>query len=108
MRDDLPAPFYTSNRVAIMGDAAHATTPWQGQGPSQAIEDACVLSALLGRVHDPKYIPNASSAYDQVRRARSQRVVSTSRETGRMMGFMEKGLGDDLVEIRKRLDGRMN
>ena len=58
----------------MMGDAAHATTPWQGQGASQAIEDALVLETLLGRVHNVKHVSNAFSAYDQIRRARTQRV----------------------------------
>ena len=58
----------------MMGDAAHSTTPWQGQGASQAIEDALVLETLLGRVKDVQHIQNAFAAYDQVRRARTQRV----------------------------------
>lgn len=74
MFDYPPAPFYSKGPAAIMGDAAHATTPWQGQGASQAIEDALVLETLLGAVNDPKQIPHAFAAYDQVRRPRTQRV----------------------------------
>ena len=69
-----PAPFYNKGPVAIMGDAAHASTPWQGQGASQAIEDALVLETLLGEIKDAKQIPHAFAAYDQVRRPRTQRV----------------------------------
>ena len=58
----------------MMGDAAHASTPWQGQGASQAVEDALVLETLLGKVKDAKHIPNALAAYDQVRRPRTQRI----------------------------------
>lgn len=74
MFDYPPAPFYNKGPVAIMGDAAHASTPWQGQGASQAVEDALVLETLLGRVEDMKHIPNVFAAYDQVRRPRTQRV----------------------------------
>ncbi|KAL9064889.1 MAG: hypothetical protein Q9161_008592 [Pseudevernia consocians] len=108
MRDDLPAPTYTIGNVAMMGDAAHATTPYQGQGAGQAIEDALVLETLLGRLHNPKYIPNAFVSYDQVRRARSQRVVKTSREAGRLLAMMEEGVGSDLEKIRERLETRMH
>lgn len=40
-------------RVALLGDAAHATTPNLGQGACQAIEDSVVITASLktaGRV----------------------------------------------------------
>lgn len=108
MRDDLPASTYAIGPVAMMGDAAHASTPFQGQGAGQAIEDALVLETLLGRVHDPKHIPNAFAAYDQVRRPRSQRVVKTSREAGELFGMMAKGVGSDLKKIAEQADTRMH
>ena len=108
MRDDLPASTYTVGHVAMMGDAAHATTPFQGQGAGQAIEDALVLETLLGRMRDAKHIPNAFAAYDQVRKARSQRVVTTSREAGLLYGMMAKGVGGDLEKIRQKTQARKN
>ena len=108
MRDDLPAPTYTLGHVAMMGDAAHATTPYQGQGAGQAIEDALVLETLLGKIHDPKYIPNAFEAYDQVRRPRSQRVVKTSRESGMLICMLTPGVGSDLDKIRAKTENRMH
>lgn len=108
MRDDLPASTYAVGRVAMMGDAAHASTPFQGQGAGQAIEDALVLETLLGRVHDLKHIPNAFAAYDQVRKPRSQRVVKTSREAGALFGMMAEGVGSDLQKIGERAQNRMH
>ena len=108
LRDDLPAATYTLGNVAMMGDAAHATTPFQGQGAGQAIEDALVLETLLGRVQDPKHIPNAFAAFDQVRKARSQRVVTTSREAGLLFGMRAKGVGDNLEKIKEKVETRMN
>ena len=92
----------------MMGDAAHATTPFQGQGAGQAIEDALVLETLLGRVQDAKHIPNAFAAYDQVRKARSQRVVTTSREAGLLFAMKAKGVGDDLEKIKEKTETRTN
>ncbi len=36
------------DRVCLIGDAAHATTPNMGQGACQAIEDAYILGKLFG------------------------------------------------------------
>jgi 2-polyprenyl-6-methoxyphenol hydroxylase-like FAD-dependent oxidoreductase len=44
----VPAPWYCG-RVALIGDAAHAITPHLGQGAAQAVEDAVVLAAELGK-----------------------------------------------------------
>jgi len=46
----LENPWY-HGRVAVMGDAAHATTPHLGQGAGMAIEDGLVLAEELAR-HD--------------------------------------------------------
>ncbi|KAF6228837.1 hypothetical protein HO133_006948 [Letharia lupina] len=106
--DSPPAPFFHRGRVAMMGDAAHATTPFQGQGAGQAIEDACVLSALFTKVVTPKDVPTALAAYDQIRRPRSQRVVQTSRETGHMLSMQLPGVGDDVEKMKQYLDTSMH
>ncbi|KAI0393146.1 salicylate hydroxylase [Xylariaceae sp. FL0594] len=59
-------PTYAKQRVCIIGDAAHATTPWQGAGVGLAFEDAVVLAALL----------------EKVRRPRCQDIIDSSRGTG--------------------------
>lgn len=48
-----PVHTYTKARVCMLGDAAHAMTPFQGQGAGQAIEDALVLTTLLSKVTQP-------------------------------------------------------
>ena len=106
--DHPPAPTYYKDHVAMMGDAAHATTPFQAQGAGQAIEDACVLQTLLGRVHNKKDLPNVLAAYDQVRRPRSQRIVTTSREAAELYYMRSKGAEDDIEKIREKLGGRMH
>lgn len=42
----LPAPWYRG-RTVVIGDAAHAGTPFWAQGASMAIEDAVLLARLL-------------------------------------------------------------
>ena len=90
----------------MMGDAAHASTPFQGQGACQAIEDACVLSALFEKVSAPGHVPNALAAYDQVRRPRAHKIVSTSREAGHLLSMSLPGVGDDLGKMKEKLDTR--
>jgi salicylate hydroxylase len=47
LRDLEPFPTWYKGRAIIIGDAAHAMLPTQGQGASQAIEDAEALGAFL-------------------------------------------------------------
>lgn len=87
----------------MMGDAAHASTPYQGQGAGQALEDAVVLACLLGEVTEPSMIKHAFLAYDQVRRVRTQRVVSVSRHAGQLIAMRAEGVGSDLDKMREIL-----
>ncbi|CAF9908488.1 MAG: hypothetical protein HETSPECPRED_008093 [Heterodermia speciosa] len=106
--DTAPASTYTRGRVAMLGDAAHATTPFQGQGAGQAIEDAAVIMTVLSKVQDLKQIPNALMAYNQIRRPRAQQVVETSREYGKLLGMQSEGVGEDLEKMRENLETRMH
>ncbi len=75
-----PLSSYISGRVALLGDAAHATSPDLGQGACQAIEDAVVLAAALDRQ------PNVAAAladYDRQRRPRTQALARAAREQAR-------------------------
>ena len=77
---DLPrVPRWHRDRMVILGDAAHATSPSSGQGASLAIEDAVTLARCLRDV-DP--VPAAFAAYDHLRRARVERVVAYSARIG--------------------------
>ncbi|KAI0186502.1 salicylate hydroxylase [Xylaria flabelliformis] len=80
-----PARTYISGPLCVMGDAAHATTPWHGSGGGMSIEDSLILSTLLGRAKSPVEAQAALKAYDHVRRPRTQRIVESSRQTGMML-----------------------
>lgn len=47
--DRVPAHRWCSARCALVGDAAHPTTPNMAQGANMAIEDSFVLATLLAR-----------------------------------------------------------
>ncbi|KAH7067506.1 salicylate hydroxylase [Paraphoma chrysanthemicola] len=103
----IDAPTYSKNRVCIMGDSAHASTPWQGSGAGQAIEDAMILETLFAEVEDASQVPAVFQAYDRVRRPRTQRIVHSSHATGLILsGVGEGGEGVDPEKIKNALPQR--
>jgi salicylate hydroxylase len=100
---------YARSRVAILGDAAHASTPHQGAGAGQAIEDAHVLAELLGdeRVTASQHVIAAFQAYDAIRRPRSQRVVSSSAENAYLLCLRLDGVGADEDKLKTTLQERL-
>ena len=83
--DDLydlkPLSKWHHDRVLLLGDAAHATTPNLGQGGCQAIEDAWYLAEFLERYDN---LAEAFAAYEQFRRPKVNFVVNTSFMIGKM------------------------
>ncbi len=85
-----PLPRWHRGRVGLIGDAAHATTPYLGQGGCQAVEDAYALAlSLLQHPTDPAA---AFAALQQLRQGKARRVVHTSRLMGRV-GYLDGALG---------------
>ena len=79
--DFQPMLRWWSGRVALIGDAAHATTPNLGQGGCQAVEDAYVIAKCL------KESPTVEKAFDQYQTIRYRKavdVVNMSWRFGRM------------------------
>lgn len=101
--DHPPAPTYVKGRVCLLGDAAHASTPHCGAGASQAIEDALIMSRVLGLVGDGKDIPKAFCAYERLRKERSQRLVKNSRESGLLYDLQLPGVMDDWEKVKERI-----
>jgi 2-polyprenyl-6-methoxyphenol hydroxylase-like FAD-dependent oxidoreductase len=81
MYDLRPLPIWHQGRAALLGDAAHATTPNLGQGGAQAIEDAWVLAESLARYAEPD---QAFAAYQRQRQAKATMVVNRSWQMGKL------------------------
>ncbi|MCJ1252050.1 hypothetical protein MMC30_009288 [Trapelia coarctata] len=84
----LPADtYYRKGKICLLGDSAHASTPHQGAGAGMALEDAFIMSRLMGDTEP-----------------RTQKLVTTSKEAGEIYEF-EK-LGDDVEKITENLQKR--
>jgi salicylate hydroxylase len=105
-----PASTYydTKPLMCLVGDAAHATTPHQGAGAGMCVEDAYILGKLLSQCKSKADLGNAFSAYDAVRRPRSQKLVTTSKEAGMLWEFEGEDVGDDLESLEKNAIKRMD
>lgn len=75
----LPPPWHTE-RVLLIGDAAHPTTPQLASGAGMAVEDALVLGEELLKAPS---VPAALRAFMGRRYERCQLVVRNSLEIGR-------------------------
>jgi salicylate hydroxylase len=80
--DLAPLERWHTDRVVLMGDAAHAMVPHQGQGANQTIEDAIVLADCLADAGEPT---TALRRYDERRRSRTARVQRWSRRAADLM-----------------------
>ncbi len=76
-----PIDRWVDGRVALLGDAAHASLPFLAQGAIMAMEDGIVLArAIESHSHD---IPRALKIYQETRRDRANAVVRGSAENVR-------------------------
>lgn len=78
-RDSVPS--WSTERITLIGDAAHPMLPFGAQRASQAIEDAVALAAALRQA--PGRIGMALKRYEAVRIARTEQVHRTMRENTR-------------------------
>ena len=99
-------PAYANGPICVMGDAAHASTPWQGSGAALAMEDAVVLAAVLAEVKKPADVAAAFQGYSQARMERAQRVIDSSRKTGRIMCLQDEARDKTPEEVLEMLKSR--
>jgi 2-polyprenyl-6-methoxyphenol hydroxylase-like FAD-dependent oxidoreductase len=100
---DLPdVPHWRTDRVLIIGDAAHAASPATGQGASMAFEDAVILAKSF---RDNETRAGALAAYEDIRRPRVAANIATSAglSTGQNRPRSQPSPRDD-EELERLLD----
>lgn len=68
-------PTWHSDRMVIIGDAAHAPTPTSGQGASLSIEDGVVLAKCLRDLPDSR---QAFATFEKLRRPRVEAIIKVA------------------------------
>ena len=81
INDLAPIQQWWKDRVVLIGDAAHATTPNLGQGGCQAVEDAYVLAKCLKENTNPE---TAFAQFQSIRYKKALHVVNTSWQFGKL------------------------
>lgn len=72
-----PLPRWSTQRVTLLGDAAHPTLPMLAQGGCMAIEDGLILARCLDAYDD---VTVALGRYDALRQDRTTRLVRGAAE----------------------------
>lgn len=113
---------YAKGRVALAGDAAHATGPHLGAGAGMGIEDALVLSELLRRVDESLkgyegdsdeggvkrrgLVKEALRVYTNVRYERTQDVVQSTRKACELFHWVDPEVGRDSERFGQEITPR--
>jgi 2-polyprenyl-6-methoxyphenol hydroxylase-like FAD-dependent oxidoreductase len=98
MCDRDPLPFWSQQRVTLLGDAAHPMYPTGSNGAGQAILDADALTHALTTT---KNVASALKSYDDIRRPATAEVVRRNRLGGpeRVIDIVEQRAPDGFDNI---------
>lgn len=84
LSDFAPINTWSKGRIALLGDAAHATTPNLGQGANQAIESAYYIAESFAK---NKNIEDAFQNYQKVRMEKAHYVTNRSWQFGQVSNY---------------------
>lgn len=91
---------WVSQRIALLGDAAHPMLPFLAQGAVMALEDAVVLADVLDEASNSD-VPRCLEIYERTRRGRVERVQKTSAQNGRIYHY------DGILRVARNLSLRV-
>ena len=104
LSSDIPTFSSSPLRLLLLGDSAHACAPHQGAGAGQALEDAHILSHILGECRSPSDLLAAFAAFESVRMPRTKFVQKYGRRQGELLDLQWPGVGDDLEKLKEIID----
>ncbi|QSS61061.1 mannitol 1-phosphate dehydrogenase [Histoplasma capsulatum] len=98
---------YYRGHVCVLGDSAHASSPSQAAGAGLGLEDALVMSGLLGLVKKPEQLESASEVYNSIRQPRAQAVVQGSQEALLAYFLVHPEFGHDIQKLTDYANTRL-
>ena len=101
---DIPTFSSRPLRLLLLGDSAHACAPHQGAGAGQALEDAHILSHLLGACSSTSDLLAAFHAYESVCMPRTKFVQIYGRLQGELLDLQRPDVGSDLEKLKAIID----
>jgi salicylate hydroxylase len=101
---DIPTFSSGPLHLLLLGDSAHACAPHQGAGAGQALEDAHILSHILGACHSPSDLLAAFAGYESVRMPRTKFVQIYGRRQGELLDLQWGDVGTDLEKLKAIID----
>src|SRR6184192_526859 len=93
------APWFYKNKVALIGDAAHAVVPFYGQGMNAAFEDCVVLDECLAKF--PEDRQRAFAEYFQRRKVNADALADLALEN---FIEMRDKTASRTFRVKKKLD----
>ncbi|ETS77718.1 hypothetical protein PFICI_09780 [Pestalotiopsis fici W106-1] len=102
----LPTRTYASRNACLIDGAAHGSSSSASlYCPSNtALEEALILSTLLGRTTSRAHVAAALRAYDEVCRPRAELVMRTSADIGMLLSGCGPGVGLDPGRLAEALE----
>jgi 2-polyprenyl-6-methoxyphenol hydroxylase-like FAD-dependent oxidoreductase len=84
-----------SNKLIMLGDAAHAMVPYMSQGAAMAVEDGAAIGEVLNFIQSRDQLRLALEVFEQVRMKRSYQMQEASLLNGKLWHF-----ADGLEQLR--------
>ncbi|KAJ5355468.1 uncharacterized protein N7496_012680, partial [Penicillium cataractarum] len=82
-----PLSRWTTGRLVILGDAAHAMLPYMSQGAAMAVEDGIALARTLTKITHVSALPHALQIFEKVRISRATEMQEASLLNGKLWHF---------------------
>jgi kynurenine 3-monooxygenase len=97
------SPWIYKDKVALLGDAAHAIVPFYGQGANACFDDCAVLDECIGRHGDDWGA--ALLEYQQIRKPNMDLMADLSIKN---LAELQDHVGDPRFQLRKEIERRVH
>lgn len=89
LRSGRKLPSWSSSKLIVIGDAAHAMLPYMSQGAAMAVEDGAALATVLNHIASVEEIPLALRVFQKERIKRTGDMMDASAINGILWHFAD-------------------